>query len=146
MVKSITLVFENCEGLTFEYPDIFYFDIGSTKEKFSTFTNAISKIKVVSGFSLAIKLGSTPVNIDAFSQWCSWQHRLTLKDITQINIEFKNGEVDELVVTWPSATDNNSSDFQSAENIDNFILIKSTNDDYAFDESDLEAIKLLASF
>lgn len=102
MVKSITLVLENCEEITFEYPsEIYMLKTGDIKERYVSYCNTIDKQKYVDGFSIVFgkdcgKLGtfSTDENdlpIKRLNQY---------KDVTGIHIEYDNGEEDFVGVSW----------------------------------------------
>ncbi len=102
MVKSITLVLENCEKITFEYPsEIYMLNTGDIKERYESYCNTIDKQKYVDGFSIVFgkdcgKLGTFSPNendlpIKRLNQY---------KDVTGIRIEYDNGEEDFVGVSW----------------------------------------------
>lgn len=101
-VKSVTLVLENCEEVTFQYPsEIYMLKTGDIKERYVSYCNAIDKRKYVDGFSIVF--GKDAGKLGTFSPY---ENKLPIerlnqyKDVTGISIEYDSGEYDYLGVSW----------------------------------------------
>ena len=101
-VKSITLVLENCEEVTFNYPsEIYMLKTGDIKEHYVSYVNTITKQKYVDGFSVVFgkdcgKLGTFSPDEDDLPITRLNQ----CKDVTGIHIEYEDGEEDFVGVSW----------------------------------------------
>ena len=102
-VKSIDIVFENCEEYTFPKEDIGYFEISDIREKiFRCACNAISKYKTA--YCVNIELFDTNrfqedcidrnVVADVFARIANHN------DITQIHIHYKDGTEEQYLVDY----------------------------------------------
>lgn len=101
-VKSISLILENCESVTFNYPsEVYMLKTSDIKEKVVSYYNTITKQKYVDGFSIIFgghcgELGTfspdeNKLPIERLNQY---------KDVTEINIEYEDGTVEQLGVSW----------------------------------------------
>lgn len=101
-VKSVTLVLENCEEVTFKYPsEIYMLETGDIKERYVSYCNTIGKQKYVDGFSVVF--GKDCGELGSFSPD---ENDLPLKrlnqykDVTGLYIEYDNEEEDFVGVSW----------------------------------------------
>lgn len=101
-VKSISLILENCESATFNYPsEVYMLKTGDIKERYVSYCNTITKQKYVDGFSIVFgghcgKLGTfspdeSKLPLERLNQY---------KDVTAINIEYEDGEEDYIGISW----------------------------------------------
>ena len=101
-VKSISLILENCESVTFKYPsEVYMLKTSDIKEKVVSYCNTITKQKYVDGFSIVF--GGHCGNLGTFSPDESKLpiERLNqYKDVTAINIEYEDGKEDYIGVSW----------------------------------------------
>ena len=94
VVKSITLVFENCESITVEYPQIAAFHTGKIYESYSSCGNCIYRTQTVEGFTAVFnKKGS--LSTDEYTSWLTEGHTPTLErlkgcNVTQLTITYKD--------------------------------------------------------
>ena len=101
-VKSVTLVLENCEQITFDYPsEIYMLNTGDIKEYFVSYGNSIGKQRYVDGFFIIFdnnsgKLGTfspddSKLPIERLNQY---------KDVTGLRIEYEDGQTEYIGVSW----------------------------------------------
>lgn len=101
-VKSITLVLENCEEITFKYPsEIYMLKTGDIKERYVSYSNTITKQKYTEGFSVIF--GKDCGELGPFSPE---ENELPIKrlnqckDVTAIHIQYEDGDEDLVGVSW----------------------------------------------
>lgn len=101
-VKSISLIFENCESVTFNYPsEVYMFETSDIKEHFMSWGNSIGIIKYVDGFSIIFGKGCGELGTFSPDESKLPIERLNqYKDVTGINIEYEDGTVEQLGVSW----------------------------------------------
>lgn len=102
IVKSVTLVLENCEEVTFQYPsEIYMFQSGEIKEQYVSYSNCISKQKYVDGFSIVF--GKDCGDLGTFSpeeNKTALERLNKYKDVTGISIKYDNEEYEYVSVSW----------------------------------------------
>lgn len=105
-IKSVEFIFENCESLVFDYPDIFMFNIWGEKDYYSSYCNVITLDKSIAGFyvglsataqpsienSYFVTQGDNAPNISRLDQY---------KDVTQILVTFTDNSNKHYLVEWP---------------------------------------------
>lgn len=96
-LKEITIVFENCESLTYAYPNVSYFQIYGYHETFGNYANAISKNKVINGFEMIIR---NPDECVAECLFGGCPSQRLGNDITQLSIKYDNDISETLFVKW----------------------------------------------
>lgn len=121
IVKSVEFVLENCEVITVEYPDICFLRIGKVKEKFSTFCNAISKMKFTNKFEVIIHQDAKISTDGMFDTDKCPRKRLKLGDITGLKVNYDNGDHDFFGIKWPKGDETYHSHHKNVE-LDNGAL------------------------
>lgn len=120
-IKSIEFVFENCESLVFNYPDVFMFNIWGEKESYHSYSNCILLEKSISGFYAGINKDAKPTH-----ESCYWGNEgqepnlyrlLQYKDVTQVLINFENSSSCCYFVEWPEgdSTSHSGQSWQKTE-------------------------------
>lgn len=101
-VSSITLIFENCEEVTFQYPsEIFMLDTGYVKEYYISYSNGLHKQKYIDGFSIVFQKDSGQCGVFSSDNTKTPLERLNqYKDVTGIAIEYENNTQEYLGVSW----------------------------------------------
>lgn len=117
-IKSVDIVFENCESLKFMYPDIFYFDIGEVTQKYKSYLGSICLCNTIDDFELCIRKDAVP-QCNIFNNMKNPLDRI-MNDITQLHVEFLCGQKILYYINWPSECVNYH---------DNQVVIKMSNDD-----------------
>lgn len=109
VVKSITFVFENCECIVVEYPQVAAFHTGKIYENYSSCSNCIYRTQTVEGFTAVFnKKGS--LSTDEYTSWLTEGHVPTLErlkgyDVTQLTITYEDKSEEHLSVLWEGDND-----------------------------------------
>lgn len=99
-VKSIELILENCEAITFKYPDVCILEVGEVRTGFVSCCNVIGKETTLDGFSIVIN-GKAKPELHLFTEGVSWLTRLTnYKDVTQLKVNYNNNISEVFMVYW----------------------------------------------
>lgn len=99
-VKSVELVFENCECIKFKYPNVCYLTIDKISTKFRNFVNCIQKAIRIEDFELIIKKDAIAKKVCVFGGDSDPLNRIT-NDITHLIIQYDNGQKETYIVIWP---------------------------------------------
>lgn len=110
-IKSVEFVFENCESLVLNYPDIFMFNIWGEKECYHSYCNCITLSTTISGFYAGISKNAKPTDESCY--WCSdgeeQEPRLSrlekYQDITQVIVNFCDSNQRSYFVEWSEGDD-----------------------------------------
>lgn len=98
-LQNIELVFENCETMFINYPDVVYLDIEKPYISFASYMNAICKNQCIEGFSIGIAKGADFPDSTSFSGDMTID-RLKLQDVTQLHITYDDESTDSFYVNW----------------------------------------------
>lgn len=138
-IKKVELVLENCECLTFTYPDFFFLNLLEMSEKLSTYTNCIEKYKITKGFAIAINEAAVAVDYHSFTEEDNnWVKRLEYCDVTQVVLTYDNNQEEGIYVDgWDEGWTHKG---QKLIKKDGYIIFKS---EYDLTEETLDSIELL---
>ena len=118
-VKTIELVFENCECITFNAKDVLLFGIGDITEAYSSFMNGISLHSTIDEFYIVIRKAVLPDSSGLFNPDTNPLDRLLVPDITQIHVTFEDDSTREYYVLWNS---NDEDDNNNSINLDQSVI------------------------
>lgn len=99
-VKSVELVFENCECIKFKYPNVCYLNIDKVSTRFRTFANCIQKTVRLEDFELIIKKDAIAKKVCVFDGDSDPLNRIA-NDITHLIVQYDNGQKETYIVIWP---------------------------------------------
>lgn len=104
-LKSVEVVFENCECIEIFYPDISYIQIHGLEQKIGNYSNCISKHDTIDGFEMFISGDAVLSHLqeDVFPNVSL--DRFKLCDITQLDIKWDDGTNDYVFVRWTGDSD-----------------------------------------
>ena len=105
-VKSVTLLFENCESISYDFPNIAFLKIGGCKENFDNWNNSITKIKTIKSFEIIIKADATVSASNLFNIEQRHLNRAILCDITRLIVVYDNNIEETFYVHWPRKATN----------------------------------------
>lgn len=98
-LKNIELVFENCETMFINYPDVVYLDVDKPYSSFSSYMNTICKQQHTDGFTIGISKDAD------FTDSCAFDGNMTidrmkLQDVTQLHITYENNSTESFYINW----------------------------------------------
>lgn len=106
-VKSIELVFENCEVLTIPISDVMLFKVLDEKASYTRTVSGMTKSTTIDGFALALR-GDKPCETN-YMEYETTSKRMGECDITHITVMYENGTDDSYTVNWPDTGQNEMS-------------------------------------
>lgn len=147
-IKSVAFVFENCETLILNYPDIFMFQIWGEKVSFHSYINCISIDNSVAGFYAGISKDAKPT--DGSCHWETDREEQSIsrlekyQDIAQIAVNFDDSSQHIYLVQWPEGDEMNHSGQTLTRTEEGHILYTSLLDGDTKNIPSLEEVDVMA--
>lgn len=105
-IKSISLVTENCEVLTFDIKHVFWFTYSNQRS--FTFENShmIFDDENLELYGIALRPSAELVPAESFASSYNWKERLKGVDVTAFEINYEDGTVKTVGIDWPGGEEN----------------------------------------
>ena len=105
-IKSITLVTENCEVLTFDIKHVFWFELDQRRNfKFEN-TEMVFDDDNRELFGIALYPTAEIIAQESFASSYDWKERLKGVDVTAFEINYEDGSVKTIGILWPDGEEN----------------------------------------
>jgi len=105
-IKSITLVTENCEVLTFDIKHVFWFSFINNRDFMFENGHEVFEDEHRELFGIAFLPTAQLVADETFASSYDWQTRLKGVDVTAFEINYESGTVKTVGIEWPDGEEN----------------------------------------
>lgn len=95
-IKSVRLVFENCEVLDIDVEDILFLHTNKEQVKYNRYSGSLRQMTVLKEFGIALK---KDIPCEFWSHQ-TVQERLSLRDVTWVTLNFTNDTNKEYYLEW----------------------------------------------